>query len=461
MEHGLRDGMVLQRTKQDVCDVVLRGQSNEAGTLEVRVTCKQRVVRGFHWIRIGRVQRKRLQGRLRGLTVGGPYDIQLRVVARDGEVVDEGIVKNVLVGDVWILAGQSNMEGIGRLPGLKAKSNVRAFYMDDVWRPAEDPIHNLSDSIDPVHADIAEGTRPVRNPHVGVGPGVSFGQAMEKHTGVPQGLISCAHGGTSMAQWDPKKKRMKGGSLYGATLRRFEKNGGRVAGVVWYQGCSDANPDTAPLYTKRMKALVTAFRRDLRDARLPFVLVQIARVVRLIDDEAIHWHSIQDQQRRLPGVINRCLCVPAIDLELDDCIHVDAVGQLRLGRRLAEAMCVLTRHGKNPIRPIRLTGFRLLRERGFETPSIEVKFSNVAGALCSGSRPDGFALTDRTGQPQGAIYKTLLRGNRAILRTSLSESDLKALRLHYGFGLNPYANIVDGKDRSLPVFGPVSLGSKR
>lgn len=461
IERGLLDNMVLQRTKRDVCDVTLRGRSNGAGILEARVTRGKNVVRGFNWVRIGWVRGKTLQGRLQGLKVGGPYDVQLRVVTPNGNIVDEAVIKKILVGDVWILAGQSNMQGCARMPGLKAKPNVRAFYMNDVWRPAEDPIHNLSQAAAPIHAEISGVAAPVRRPLTGVGPGVSFGQAMEKHTGVPQGLIACGHGGTSMDQWDPKKKRLGGHSLYGATMDRFEKNGGRVAGVLWYQGCSETSPEGAPLYTKRMKALVAAFRRDMRDSRLPFVLVQIAAVVQASQGNAVFWHSIQDQERRLPDVINRCLCVPVIDLGLDDLIHLDADGQHRLGRRLAEAMCVLTKRGNGQRPPIEFKGYRVFRERGFETAVVEVKFDNVAGALRAAGKPNGFSLTNWSDQPCDAIYKTLPRGKSVILRTTLPEQDLKALRLHYGYGPNPYVNIVDQNDRSLPVFGPIPFGPAR
>jgi len=170
-------------------------------------------------------------------------------------------VEDVLVGDVWILAGQSNMQGVGllkhRLPPVDA---VRAFYMDDRWAPAEDPIHNLDAAVDSVHVELSGGTRPQPARFTGVGPGVAFGQDMFEATGVPQGLIACAHGGTSMEQWDPALKRLGSRSLYGAMLRRFQKNGSRVAGVVWYQGESDANAEAAPHYTRRMKRLVRAMR---------------------------------------------------------------------------------------------------------------------------------------------------------------------------------------------------------
>ena len=60
----------------------------------------------------------------------------------------------------------------------------------------------------------------------GAGPGVSFANEMFRLTGVPQGLICCAHGGTTMAQWDPKLKKDGDNSLYGAMLNRVKRNGG-------------------------------------------------------------------------------------------------------------------------------------------------------------------------------------------------------------------------------------------
>ncbi len=459
IEQGLLDSMVLQRTKQNVCDVTIHGQAKAAGVLEARVTSGKTVVRGFNWKPIGRVQGKKLQARLSGLKVGGPYDIQLRVVNHNDDVVDEAVSKNILVGDVWILGGQSNMQGCARMPGIKGRPTVRAYYMHDVWGQAKDPIHNLFQSNAPIHTDLNGGLPHQRDPNVGVGPGVAFGLSMEDRTGIPQGLIASAHGGTSMDQWDPKKKNLGGRSLYGATIERFEKNGGRCAGIIWYQGCSDATAMEAPKYTKRMKTLVSAFRRDLRDPKLPFVLVQISRVVASSDEAAwALWNSIQEQQRLLPRVIDRCLTVPAIDLELDDCIHIDTAGQHRLGRRLAETMCVLTKQGGKEIPPIELKSCRVFREPNYPNASIELTFANVAGSLQACGIPNGFMLTDWAGKAKDSIFKTLLRGNRILLRTIYPEHAVKEMRLHYGCGVNPYANIVDAKDRSLPVFGPIPLG---
>ena len=59
-----------------------------------------------------------------------------------------GAGSNILVGDVWMLAGQSNMQGIGDLVSrLQPINQVRAYYMHDVWQPAEDPIYTFLRSL--------------------------------------------------------------------------------------------------------------------------------------------------------------------------------------------------------------------------------------------------------------------------------------------------------------------------
>jgi sialate O-acetylesterase len=69
------------------------------------------------------------------LPAGGPYS----VIFTDGK--KRLVVKDVLVGDVWICAGPSNMQGLGYLQyAEKPHPQVRAFYMDDHWAVARDPL---------------------------------------------------------------------------------------------------------------------------------------------------------------------------------------------------------------------------------------------------------------------------------------------------------------------------------
>ena len=59
------------------------------------------------------------------------------------------ISNNMDVGDLWILAGQSNMEGAGKLRSnlaeleINTDSEVRCYYMSESWAPAKPQLHQI------------------------------------------------------------------------------------------------------------------------------------------------------------------------------------------------------------------------------------------------------------------------------------------------------------------------------
>jgi sialate O-acetylesterase len=452
---GLFNHMVLQRTDRNVCDVLVEGTCNATGPVWMRVARRGRKIKSRL---AGRAAAGKFISRVSGLGAGGPYDITLEIRGRDGAPLESLNIRNVLVGDVWLLGGQSNMQGVGHYcDAEKTHPLVRAFYMNDEWAVAHDPIHNLSEAVDTVHNGWPGPHKPRRRLHIPtsrcVGPGVSFGRAMLEATGVPQGLVACAHGGTTMKGWDQKLKKLGSKSLYGAMMRRFKKNGGRVAGLVWYQGCSDADPVAVKSYRRNMISFVRALRRDTLSPRLPVVMVQIAGVCGTpVGHDASHWNIIQEEQRRLPEFITRLLTVPAIDLSLDDRIHVSGKDQQRLGRRLAQAMRVLLGDRRAGLPPITLRDLHFAPDRLHGDCLVKVRFNNVMGGLQSPGRPAGFVL--RSPKSEAHVFRVDLRGPEAHLKTL---DVTRAMSLHYGYGYAPYCNITDTAGRSLPVFGPLAF----
>lgn len=454
IESGLFSHAVLQRTDKNICDVPFSGSTHASGDVIVRVRRGERVLPTLKLKKIGRAENGRFSGRLTGLPTGGPYHIDLQVVDATGKIRDRATITDVLVGDVWLLAGQSNMEGVARrIHALPGHPMVRAFYMDDHWAIAKDPVHALWMAVDPVHKIICGGNGPLPKKDRYVGPGVAFAQEMHRLTRIPQGLIASAHGGTGMNQWSPQLKNQGGNSLYGATLRRITKNGGRIAGVVWYQGESDADPQNAAIYTGRMQELVAAMRQDFGKPDMPFAIVQIARVV---DNDRSHWNVIQDLQRRLPETISKLAVVPAIDLTLDDTIHVGGSDMNRLGRRLTRAVEILRGKGKGGKAHIGIKSIDTTQVEDNGAVRVVVTFDNVIGKLIASGRPTGFAVVvpERTAN----VVDVRLDKNKAIILTRLGTKDLAPASLHYGLGCNPVCNITDEADRSLPVFGPIALG---
>ncbi len=456
IENGLFSLMTMQRDAKGVSCQPFNGSCKASGLLRATVSKNGKPLKGLKSVPVGKAEKGAFKGVLCGIPAGGPYDVELALSSPAGKPVESLKLKSVMVGDVWILAGQSNMEGVGDIKyALKSVNEVRAFYMEDRWGVAKDPLHVLFTAAAPIHRMLGAGPR---NPLKGVGPGVAFGQEMFRRTGVPQGLIACGHGGTSMSQWDPALKVKGGESLYGAMLGRVARNGGMAAGVIWYQGCSDANANASALYTRRMAAFVKALRRDLRAPALPFATVQISRVTNPNDD-AKSWMSIREQQRLLPRKVKGLATVPAIDLRLDDCIHISGDDQAVLGVRLAGAMLSLKKAPKS-VPPIELDFVKVEsgKERGGSI--LTVSFKNVSGGLhAPGGRPCGFALVAGM-KVQGSIYRTDIAGSKVVIFSTLNIGEAKSMQLCYGFGVDPFCNVLDGAGRSLPAFGPVDLGGK-
>jgi hypothetical protein len=149
--------------------------------------------------------------------------------------------------------------------------------------------------------------------------------------------------------------------------------------------------------------------------------------------------------------------VPAIDLPLDDTIHLSGSSQYALGARLAYAMQVL-RLGREAGRPpIALKKITVETVRSLGVAVVE--FDNVIGKLRSGGRPSGFTIVDRN---HGANHFDIqLDGRYARIRSCMAKDDWAQAMMHYGYGTDPYCNITDEAGRSLPVFGPIPLGVPR
>lgn len=373
--------------------------------------------------------------------------------------LDAGPMDEVLVGDLWILAGQSNMEGYGRFPAEEAPSEwVRVFGSDERWTMAEEPLHQLDLSPRPVHREIwrAHGeTRPPADQRLqGTGLGLAFGKALAGQLGVPIGLIPCAQGGTTLEEWDPAGRNDPHASLYGALLSRVQACGGRVAGLLWYQGESEALNGSWSTYEQRTEALFAALRADLQVPELPIVMAQLGRFVAdeqagLVDD----WNSVRDAQRRLAARIPGVRLVAAVDLDLDDPIHISTSGLKRLGVRLAEAALGQSAPVLEELQWIRGPGAGLADPTGSE---LRLTFSQVQGSLLAPGRALGFTLRDRSGTELHRIYHVTLRGRSVTLHLTADPLPGETT-LWYGWGLNPACTIVDERDQGLPTFGPVPL----
>lgn len=455
---GLSEGQVLQRRARNGASAVVTGICESEGKVLATITKSSKPLPRWKRRVVGESKRGKFHIDLKAIPAGGPYRLRL-------EVGTETLtLRTFFVGDVWILAGQSNMEGYGNRDGASPTHPlVRAFTMRRVWRKAEDPLHVMGESPDYCHhlgTQLSEeaGEEIRRTTRRGVGPGVFFGREMVRRSRVPQGLICTAHGGTSMAQWNPDNTN-PADLMYRSMLESARATGQPVAGILWYQGESDTWAKDVPLYTERMKSLVARTRRDLRQPALPWIMVQIGRVHRVEEPES--WSSIQEQQRLLPSQIKNLEVVAAIDLALDDQVHVSSTAHPRLAMRLARVADRLVHRNKKELRPPQLRAIHPARRPESDTisgiPYVEVVFDHVVGGLKSAGEPYGFTLLEPDGKIWPLIFKTTLHGDR--VRLHMPQFPPEGSRLSYGHGLHPICTITDGRDMALPVFAPRAIGS--
>ena len=283
------------------------------------------------------------------------------------------------------------------------------------------------------------------------------------------GLIPCALGGSAISEWDPDLKGQGGASLYGALLRRFQAAGKSIRGILWYQREADARPPEAvPLYPARLERLVQALRRDLGDPELPFYFVQLGRM--------LNWTYYGSRGRTAPprieaqfaafrhnqALLNRQLphtgMVAALDLSLDDAIHIATPDLKRLGRRLAH-LALMDLYGKRDRKPgPQLASIRVVEDPDPKDHKIFVRYTGVNGSLRAAGRISGFSLHLEDGSEVRAIYDAYVdpdTSDTVVLR--YQHSLPPGTGLAYGWGTDPFCNLVDARDMAAPGFGPIRL----
>jgi hypothetical protein len=243
--------------------------------------------------------------------------------------------------DVYLLTGQSNMSGRGLVEDLTPEERaadpaIQLYGNDGKIRPALDPLDDATGQVDAVSSDVGIAA---------VGPGLVFARATRAVRHRPILLVPCAKGGSSIGQWKPGGGR---DTLYGSCLARARAVGGKVKGILWYQGETDAGrADSAPDWRAAFEALVARFRHDLGAPRLPVAIVQLADPPSpevSAPKTYPSWAAIQAVQA---GPLPACVAmVPARGLPMKpDELHLTTAAQRVVGARLAEAMEGLRRGG--------------------------------------------------------------------------------------------------------------------
>src|SRR5665647_2592713 len=212
-------------------------------------------------------------------SAGGPYTITIN---------NKIVLEDVLIGEVWICSGQSNMEWSGDQKlkqSLEEAPNatnnlIRFFYVPKATAdfPQED-----------IKAKWKVCT-PEEMIHFSA-IGYFFGKKIQGELNVPVGLINSNWGGTPAEVWTPKEAVEKDQALKEASLKLNPSSGWpitpgatfnamiapitkfAIAGAIWYQG--ESNTQNYQTYSRLMTKMIGSWR-EVWGITFPFYYVQIA-----------------------------------------------------------------------------------------------------------------------------------------------------------------------------------------
>ncbi len=326
------DNMVLQQ--QTECN--LWGWTDKGKTVSVTTSWDQKTYTAKA-DRAGRFELK-----VQTPEAGGPYNITFN----DGSICS---LENILIGEVWICSGQSNMEmqmkGFKQQPVegtteelLRCKdSQLRLFTVKRhaSLTPVQDVTGHWNEAIAASVRDFSATA-------------YYFGRALRQTLGVPVGLIATSWGGSACEAWmkadwlkafpkvnqhvteaDVKKLQQRcPTALYNGQLKPLV--GYTMRGAIWYQG--EDNIPRYDYYAPLMARMVEGWRAEWQQGDFPFYYCQIAPY----DYSLIQWKDSQylrEQQMKAEEMIPNARMAVLMDAGLEYGIHPRKKRQA--GERLA------------------------------------------------------------------------------------------------------------------------------
>jgi sialate O-acetylesterase len=286
----------------------------------------------------------------------GNWEVKLDPMKKSFEpqtlVVDSGqskerlVISNVLVGDVWLCSGQSNMEHwFETYPLLKEKAkeinnpDIRSVIMErrDAAQPEETVIFKKP---------FADAWHEAREPWVMplTPTAYYFAAKLRRELDVTVGLIVSAVGGSQIQRWMPaetinglnldSESSEGAGVLYNAMIHPLRKF--TIKGVIWYQGESNARIPHS--YYTLSREHIKSWRQIWSQnnphlIEMPFFTVQIAPFQTTVDGLAPDaWAYIRDAQLKTLSLPNTGL---AVTTDLGEYADIHPQNKQPVGERLA------------------------------------------------------------------------------------------------------------------------------
>ena len=330
--------------------------------------------------------------------VGGPYTL---TVAGTNSIS----IPDVLVGEVWVCSGQSNMEwrvSQAQNPAEEAAAGdfpkIRMFTVKR--NAAEQPQDDCDGSWTVCKPDTVSNFSAV---------GYFFARKLHQELGVPVGMINSSWGGTICEAWTSRATLTRE-TDFQPILERYEENRKKdlsatppkgfnagnpnqpsvlyngmlkpvipygVKGAIWYQG--ESNIGRAEQYAKLFPAMIADWRKLWGQEKFPFIFVQLAPYRYDKSDPAILAEAWEAQLKTFCSVPDVGM---AVTTDIGDVKDIHPKNKQEVGRRLALWALVNT-YGK-----MGAYSGPIYDSMTIEGNKIRLKFKHVAGGLVAeGDKP--------------------------------------------------------------------------
>lgn len=297
-------------------------------------------------------------------------------------------LQDILIGEVWVCSGQSNMEwrvAVSDHPKEEIAAakypKIRLFHVQR--RPSLKPIDD---------AEVEwKACTPQSIPSF-TAVGYFFGRKLHKELDVPVGLIQSAWGGTRIEPWTPpvgfeqveklggiakmvkerdpdgkKPNQQQPSVLYNGMVHHLVPFA--IRGAIWYQG--ESNRGEGMLYYEKMKALIGGWRSVWKQGDFPFLFVQLAPYRYRGDELALP--GIWEAQTAALKIKNTGM---AVTTDIGNVNDIHPRNKQDVGKRLALWALANTYEKKDLV----FSG-PLYKSMAVEENRVRVKFDHVGGGL--------------------------------------------------------------------------------
>ncbi len=403
---------------------------------------------------------------------GGPLTLSIR----GGSVVE---LKNVLIGEVWIVSGQSNMAmKVNASMGEPLREVDGADFpeMRHLWLPTAMAGRPLGDEgaavglnengseivVTPRPPDRASSVKDAGSGWQVCGPeaanhftgvGYHFGRQLHVELDVPIGLVAAAWGGSPVEPWIPPEAmavvkdlpmgpltrlpHFRSSVIYNGVIHQLVPYA--IRGAIWYQG--ESNGYEGASYLRKKRALIEGWRKVWNQGDFPFYFVQLPGFGSSTNNPqgGDGWARVREAQGKVVATVKNSGMAVTIDVGEANDIHPK--NKHDVGRRLA-----LRALAKDYGRTTLVHGGPLYKSMKVVGNKIELTFDHVGGGLMAARKPgprstempkpvdklDGFAIAGADQKWHWA--EAVIRDNKVLVSSS---EVAKPVAVRYAFSGNP------------------------